>query len=524
MQSVEPIEKPLLDITKPLDQLVDASEKFLSLQPTIYQKSGELISVDRDIHGKLVLKPLKSSLVRYWLSKIAYWANEEKRVHPPTSVAKVLMDKHGWADIKPLRALATFPPMGPNGSLNTKEGYHKDTHVFFTGDVKVNIPERPTQQDAKKAVATLMDIVCDFPFAEEAHKSAWLAGLLSPLSRFAHDGNMPMVIIQANSPRAGKTSLARIISYILTGEETPVVTYTKNEDETRKRILSYLKMGRSMVLVDNVVGEFGGAAINAMATSRHWEDRVLGSSRVIQVQNDTTWLITGNNIQLAPDTPERCLNIRLYIADEKPHLRGGFKYPDLWDVVKQRRSELLSAALTILKGYILAGQPDMKIPKWGSFEAWSKMVRGAIVWAGMPDPAITRAELESNSDGGREAATAFVEGWWALQQEVGSKDGMTAAEAVNHLRNGADATQLRMALDEMTGGVGKLPNAHTIGRHLREYRDRTYGGKAIKCIPNPKLGHKWFVSQITQKGTGGQGVQDKGRNSSGERAPGMLHA
>lgn len=514
MQAVDGYSKPLLDVANPLDQLVDAAEKHLAQEPTLFQKSGELVCVVEDHQHRLSLKPTKSSIIRYLLSRVAIWLNEGERIHPPTSVAKCLADKSSWSNVRPLRALTPFPPLATNGSINTTKGYHSDTGVFFTGEVKCNVPERPTLKDAKDAVAALLDVVCDFPFGEEGHKSAWLAGLLSPLSRFAHDGNIPMVVVQANGPRVGKTSLVNLISYILTGDGCPVVTHTKNEDETRKRILSYLRVGRSMVLVDNVVGEYGGASINAMATSRQWEDRVLGHSKVIQVQNDTTWFITGNNILLAPDTAERCLNIRLRSSEEKPHLRTGFKYPDIWSVVRERRAELLSAALTILKAYIMAGMPDMKLPKWGSFEPWSKLVRGALVWSGCVDPAKTRAELEQESDVGRDTANGLIEGWAQLQSMVNAKDGLTTREAYDLISQGLKVPLLRDALEEMAGGHGKLPNPHTIGRHLREIRDRNFGGKCLRCVPNDKLGHRWYVHSMNGS-AGGQGIggQDSARKT-----------
>lgn len=514
MHAIDGYSKPLLDVANPLDQLVDLAEKHIAEEPTLFQKAGELVCVIEDHQRRLSLKPIKSSIIRYLLSRMVHWVSEGKRVHPPTAIAKCLADKSAWINVRPLRALTSFPPIASNGSINTTQGYHSDTHVYFSGEVSCHIPDHPTQQDAQKAVATLFDVVCDFPFAEEGHKSAWLAGLLSPLSRFAHDGNVPMVVVQSNGPRVGKTSLVKIISYILTGDECPVVTHTKSEDETRKRILSYLRMGRNMVLVDNVVGEYGGASINAMATSRQWEDRVLGSSRVLQVQNDTTWFITGNNILLAPDTSERCLNIRLRCLDEKPHLRTGFRYPDLWEVVKERRAELLGAALTILKAYILAGMPDQKIPKWGSFEQWSKLVRGAIVWAGLVDPAITRVELETESDVGRYAVNGLIEGWSQLQNMLDAQEGLTTREAYDVLSKGLNVPTLLNALEEIAGGVGKLPNAHTIGRHLREIKDRNFGGRCLRCIPNNKLGHRWYVTQVDQL-LGGQGIggQDSSRKT-----------
>lgn len=504
MQAAQGYSKPLLDVANPLDQLVDLAEQYIAQEPTLFQKAGELVCVVEDHQKRLSLKPTKSSIIRYLLSRVVHWVSEGERIHPPTSIAKCLADKSAWQNVRPLRALTPFPPMSSNGSINTTQGYHSDTHVFFSGEVECHVPERPTQQDAKRAVSALLDIVCDFPFAEEGHKSAWLAGLLSPLSRFAHDGNIPMVVVQANGPRVGKTSLVNIISYILTGDGCPVVTHTKNEDETRKRILSYLRIGRSMVLVDNVVGEYGGASINAMATSRTWEDRVLGHSKVLQVQNDTTWFITGNNILLAPDTAERCLNIRLRSLDEKPHLRTGFKHADLWNVVRERRAELLGAALTILRSYILVGMPDQKLAKWGSFEPWSKLVRGALVWCGLVDPATTRQELEMESDVGRYAANGLLEGWAQLQSMLNASEGLTTREAYDVLLKGLHVPLLRDALEEIAGGVGKLPNAHTIGRHLREIKDRNFGGKCLRCIPNDKLGHRWFVSQVEGQGTGGQ--------------------
>ncbi len=42
--------------------------------------------------------------------------------------------------------------------------------------------------------------------------------------------------------------------------------------------------------------------------------------------------------------------------------------------------------LTILGAYVQAGRPSMNLRHWGSFEGWSDLVRGAVVFAGLPDP------------------------------------------------------------------------------------------------------------------------------------------
>lgn len=117
------------------------------------------------------------------------------------------------------------------------------------------------------------------------------------------------------------------------------------------------------------------------------------------------------------------------------------------------------------------------------------------MWSGLPDPAITRQELEAESDVGRYAATAFIEGWQQLQEEVGVYDGLTTRQAHDYLMSGTKATILRAVLEDVAGGTGRLPNPHTIGRHLREIRDRNFNGKCIKCVAN-KNGHRWFVDSI----------------------------
>jgi len=505
--------KPTLDITRPLDQLVDLSEKYLSGDTSIYQRAGELLHIQHDKDRKVVLKALKSPFMRYLLSRVALWVKEDESVHPPASIARCLVDRSVWPNIRKLRALTTFPPISSDGGVNAEIGYHDATNVYFAGGVEVKIPPSPSLKDAKEAVATLLDIVVDFPFATPGHASAWLAGLLSPIVRFAHNGNTPIVIVQANGPRVGKTNLVKIVAHILSGDECPVVTHTKSEDEERKRILSYLRVGRSMVLVDNVVGQYGGASVNALATSRMWEDRVLGHSKVIQVQNDTTWFITGNNIILAPDTAERCLNVRLLSLEERPHLRSGFKYPDLFSTIRERRGVLLSAALCIIKGYIQAGSPDMKLDRWGSFEPWSNLVRNALVWAGQPDPASTRVELEMDADVGRHDASSLVEGWLELEKEFDIQGGMTAKQAYDLLSNGAKAPTLRAVLAEITGEERRLPNAHTIGRHLRELRDRNFNGRAIKCHADDKKGHRWYVASMETRGQGDRGQDSPALNA-----------
>jgi hypothetical protein len=489
------VRKKFIDITLPLNEVVDDAEVAIAAQPAIFQKSGEIVSIVH-VKDEHIIRPLRSAIARYYLSCAAFWIKpnpsiigDDEECDPPTAVVQCLLEKGEWEHIRPIRAIVNFPPIDALGHINFSQGYDPNTSVFFAGAPDCIVPEHPTLNDAKKAIQLLHSVVQDFPFASLEHRSAWIAALITPLIRFAHDGNSPIVVIQANSARVGKTTLVKIISMIITGVDCPVIVAAGTEDESRKRIMSYLRIARGIVLVDNVVGTWGGASINAMATSRVFEDRVLGATKLIQAQNDTTWYVCGNNISLSPDTAQRSLHIRLETKEEFPHLRKDFAYPDdsLLSMILERRGELLSAALTIVKAYQKSPM-NVELSSWGSFQSWSRLVRGALIWAGEPDPANTRFELESD-DINRTNACAIIEGWMELQHRL-DKTSLSVLEVLLAMMNDKEiAQQLRGTLG-ITGN--HFPTSVAIEGRLRELKDRVLGGLIMRC-KHDRGGDRWFV-------------------------------
>jgi hypothetical protein len=165
--------------------------------------------------------------------------------------------------------------------------------------------------------------------------------------------------------------------------------------------------------------------------------------------------------------------------------------------VRQHRSELLSDALTILRAYAVAGRPEVELPPFGSFEEWSRIVRGSLVWCGLPDPTSTRRELEDEAEEGVSAHAHLVEGWHQLQVEMGRDDGMTVKEALAFLEREPSAAQLlRDVLDGMKRGKAKL-DPLVVARRLRESKDRNVGsGKILRSIGSPKEALRWQVIPV----------------------------
>jgi hypothetical protein len=76
----------------------------------------------------------------------------------------------------------------------------------------------------------------------------------------------------------------------------------------------------------------------------------------------------------------------------------------------ENRPQLVADALTVLRGYHNADK--VPLAPFGSFEQWD-IVRGSLVWLGMPDPAQTRS-LAKSDDPEREDRLVLVEALWRL--------------------------------------------------------------------------------------------------------------
>ena len=83
----------------------------------------------------------------------------------------------------------------------------------------------------------------------------------------------------------------------------------------------------------------------------------------------------------------------------------------------------------------------MKLPPWGSFEAWSALVRGAVVWAGLRDPADSRIEIRRTSDMDATALPALLAGLARLDPKG---KGLTVAEILDNSMGNPDPVVMAM--------------------------------------------------------------------------------
>jgi hypothetical protein len=488
----------------------------LAGDPNLYQRGGVLVHVIRSDAkldptaavrrppGLPVVRDIPPPILRERLTRYARWVKftggedeEYKPAHPPAWSVNAVHARGAWPGIRQQEAVVNHPVLLPDGSILTANGYDRRSQllVAIPSDLRIAIPDRPTRGDVTAAVATIDDVLSDFPFELPVHRAAWLAGLLTPLAWFAFEGPAPLLLIDGNVRGVGKGLLADVIALVLTGRRFPVMSYTSDKEELRKKITALAIEGERLVLLDNLAGAVGNDVLDMALTAERWKDRVLGVNRVYDGPLNVCWYATGNNVQLHADTARRCSHCRLETPEERPELRSDLKYPDLRRHVGERRGTLLSAALTILRGWFAAGKPRHGLTPWGSFEGWSGVVREAVVFAGRPDPGQTRLALQTMADRDALAMSALID---ALARMDPDRRGVTTAEIVEVLRKPTDPVRgwwadLRSAVEEL---CGKL-DGRVLGYRFRHFARRNFGGRMLDRVSAPHGCIRWAVVPAT---------------------------
>jgi len=286
-----------------------------------------------------------------------------------------------------------------------------------------------------------------------------------------------MFLIDANVRGAGKGLLGDVVALTVTGRRFSTMSYTSDREELRKKITTLAVEGERMVMLDNLAGAVGNDVLDAALTSDRWKDRLLGGNKVYDGPLHLTWFATGNNVAMEADTGRRICHIRMESPEERPELKSGFRHADLRAHIRKNRCRLLSAALTMLKGWHAAGKPNHGLPSWGSYEGWSGVVREAVVFAGLSDPGETRLAMQSSSDRDAETMIALI---GCLERFDTDRRGVTSAEVIDEIKrkDSKDKTlqsELKGAVEDLCGRL----DGRALGYKLRHFARRNFGGRMI---------------------------------------------
>jgi len=413
----------------------------------------------------------------------------------PDRVANMYLDMQGEWGLPKLAGICTTPILRDDGSVVSAEGYDLATGVYCHGIPEIMIPEHPTREQAQDALQTIRNAFRTFPFADSARRfdvalgvdvvdhdkpigideTSFICALLTAICRPSL-WLAPGLLLNApaiSGAGSGKGLLVRAIGMIAYG--THVRPFTPGHDrlEMDKRLVAEVMEGRPILAMDNINATLlRSNTLASLLTERPTGVRLLGQSRMVTLEHASFIALTGNGLSVSEDLARRFLYCELDAHCEDPERRS-FE-PGFIDYIREHRSELVSASLTIWRW---GRQTEMKrgVPL-GSFEQWGESVRDPLVALGLPDP-VDRIRQIKERDPARQRVIEMFAAWWEAHKD----NVVRAADLAPEVREIIDPSQrgrqyvaraVQGLIGTRQGGftlerVGELPNRRKAGAPYR---------------------------------------------------------
>jgi len=339
------------------------------------------------------------------LGRAAVWCKWDGRgqklvpCDPPATVVAVLLERPGPRVFPEISGIVATPGLRGDGTISDTLGWDAGLGVHRVEDRWLRLPggwldRVPVKADAEKGLALLGGLLAAYPFVDRVDRSVAFAMILSCVCRAAVPV-APVFAISATVAGTGKSHLVDLASAIAVGRRCPAAAAGERDEETEKRLGGLIYAGYPIVSIDNVNGVLRSTTLNQVATQDRVQIRLLGSSDMPEVESRTVFTVNGNGLVLSGDLVRRTLPCRLDAGVERPEMRE-FAF-DPVRVVEADRGPYVAAALTMLRAHAAAGFPGaVGMKALGSYEDWSKLVRGTLIWLGEEDPlvAMELARLE----------------------------------------------------------------------------------------------------------------------------------
>ncbi|KAF0248229.1 MAG: hypothetical protein FD167_2368, partial [bacterium] len=388
-----------------------------------FRRNGKIVWINYD-DGGIKLEPVNENIMHSTLARIIVWikVNKDgniKNCKPPREATIDLLVNVDNR-LPEIESIITTP-IFIDGELISTPGYHPKHKIYYQPPNDFSllpISQNPSKEEINKAKNLLInELFCDFPFCSDGDPSGQaelantIAAMLLPFIRREIKGKTPLHLVEAPVQGSGKSLLASIIGTITTGKEPAMRTFPSEESEVRKAITSELLRGTQTIIFDNITGVLKSDSLASALTSDEWSDRLLGINQTVSLKNRVLWLATANNCTLGQDFPRRTVRIRLDPRDEHPWLRTGFKQEDIVNWVKNHRSTIIHAILTIIQSWVAVGQPKGS-KTLGSFEQWAKIISGILENADIPGFLENINEVYKAFESQNENWYEFVECWF----------------------------------------------------------------------------------------------------------------
>ena len=484
-------------------RVADETIAVIQQRGALYERGGELVR----LCGESVIPVDEFWLSDYLSRQIAFFrykpSKEEDEfvrveIDPPAWLSKVINAKRGERGLHELTGIITAPTLRADGSLLNKPGFDTATGLLLRPGQWPRVPLDPDRGALAAAWQTLWKPVSEFPYVSNDDRGVTVAAQLTAIVRRILP-KAPAFSFDAPAAGSGKTLLATCIAE-LAGGEIAAVPECREEEELRKRLLSALRDGQPTLLLDNIKGQFASSALEAFLTDDYYSDRVLSASQMLRLRTNVLMLISGNNFIPRGDLWRRIVTAR--IDPKVEHAERRSFTLDARKHSRENRQQIIAAGLTLLRGFIAAGQPRHTKDRLASFEMWDDLIRQCILWmnetgiAELGDPTLSIAKAKE-VEPERMKLGSFLEvvraimgaGTYATKWRTSD----LIQEANASLGLGSDNQRdLRDVLIEIAGERNNI-NARMLGRWIERQTDARCGGLYVQRVGEKQRAALWRI-------------------------------
>jgi hypothetical protein len=455
--------------------------------PRLFNFEGRIARVNEN---EARIEVLDAVTARYEFARVVDWVASTGKgwgnaVNPEITMINDALSTP-TPPLPPVTQVVSIPVVTASGRLVVKQGLDSESGIFYAPSMKClpHINLEATKEDALASVKWINEeVLCDFPFEDDASRAAAISMTILPFARELVKGTTPFYLIDKPSAGTGATTLAKALTYPFLGTEIAVKSWTSTEDERRKQITAHLDSGGGPYFFDNLSGKIDSDVLASVLTSTVWSDRLLQTSCNVQLTNRSIWIGTGNNPHFRKQILRRIARIRLVTLVEDPSERTGWRHPDLLDWIAEHRTEFVEHILTIVIAWLNAGKPLFSGKPLNSYESWSKVMGGILEFVDMPGFLENLKDMAESLDDEGDMAREFIKEWWR-EYEGSAK---TPTDVVSDF-SACDATA-HWDAPSRTGQVTKA------GSWLASMKDRvfTVDGVTVKVSHS---GRKYYLKEV----------------------------
>ena len=358
----------------------------------------------------------------------------------PSQLCSMYRSLHGEWGLPLLAGITSAPILSEDGSIRTAEGFDPTTGLWCHSvpDISGLVPEEPTEDQARGALAVLREAHKTFSFADALmirdpgyarvvdlrsdvigqDEGAGLCAELTSICRPSLE-TAPGVLVHGpndSGSGVGKGLYVRYNAFMAFGTKPYAMGPGHGDDaEREKRIAGALMEGGSVLFLDNWNELIlSSNNLESALTERLVAIRPFGTLDLVRIVITQMIFLTGNALQPGRDMLRRVLPIEMNAHVENPNTRK-FRHGQL-DYVRAHRPELLVAALTIWRW----GRRSALVRRgaeFGSYGQWTRWIRDPLLALGVPDP-VRRITAARDKDPVRQAKIEVFDKWWAAHASV----------------------------------------------------------------------------------------------------------